>query len=128
MTTAAADAAIAPEQLCTLAVQSLDDDKAEDVIVIDLAGKADFADFMIVASGRSTRQVSAMADKLCQRLKGAGIGGVQVEGAPQCDWVLLDAGDVIVHIFRPEVRTFYNLEKMWSGESPRLETAAPQLA
>ena len=100
------------------AARSLDDDQAENVVVIELAGKSCMADFMVVASGRSTRHVGAMADNLRERLKAGGISGVEVEGMPHCDWVLIDAGDVIVHLFRPDVRAFYNLEKMWGVESP----------
>ncbi len=92
---------------------SLDDDKAEDVVAIDLRGKSEIADFMVIASGRSTRQVVAIADKLVERLKhDLGIR-TKVEGKDAGDWVLIDAGDVIVHVFRPEVREFYQLEKMW---------------
>ncbi|CAK0754485.1 ribosome-associated protein [Azospirillaceae bacterium] len=98
--------------------QSLDDDQAEEVVVIDLAGRSSFADYMIIASGRSTRHVGSMAEKLAQRLREAGTGGIEIEGMPQCDWVLVDAGDVIVHLFRPEVRSFYNLEKLWSADPP----------
>lgn len=94
-------------------LRSLDDDKAEDVLVIDLAGKSSLADAMIVASGRSQRHVGALADHLMRKLKDAGVGKVRVEGLPQCDWVLLDAGDVIVHVFRPEVRAFYGIDRMW---------------
>lgn len=96
--------------------QSLDDDKAIDVAVIDLKGKTAIADYMVVASGRSNRQVGAMADHLSERLKQRGLAAPAVEGMQQCDWVLLDAGDIIVHLFRPEVRAFYNLEKMWSAD------------
>ncbi|MGF1639403.1 MAG: ribosome silencing factor [Rhodospirillales bacterium] len=96
---------------------SLDDDKAEDVVVIDLAGKTAIADHMVVASGTSQRQVGAMADHLREKIKHSGIASVAVEGAAQCDWVLIDAGDVIVHLFRPEVRAFYQLERMW--DAPR---------
>lgn len=95
-------------------LKELDDDKAEDAVSIDLAGKSDIADYMVVASGRSRRHVGAMADKLLSRLKDAGLGRARVEGATACDWVLIDAGDVIVHLFRPEVRAFYNLERVWS--------------
>ena len=95
-------------------MRSLDDDKAEDLIVIDLSGKTSFADHMVIASGRSTRQVGAMAEHLREKLKEGGVKNVHVEGAERADWVLIDAGDVIVHLFRPEVRSFYNLEKMWS--------------
>ncbi|HEV7367838.1 ribosome silencing factor [Arenibaculum sp.] len=99
-------------------MKSLDDDKAEDISVIELAGKTTIADYMIIATGRSTRQVGAMAEHLREKFKDAGVGGVQIEGMPQADWVLIDAGDVIVHLFRPEVRSFYNLEKMWGIEPP----------
>ena len=92
----------------------LDDDKAQDVVHIDLRGKSPMADSMIVASGRSHRHVGAIADHLLRALKEAGYGKARVEGLPHCDWVLIDAGDVIVHLFRPEVRTFYNIEKIWS--------------
>jgi ribosome-associated protein len=95
-------------------LHELDDGKAEDIVTIDLAGKSDIADAMVVASGRSQRHVGAMADKVMRRLKDAGFGRATVEGATACDWVLIDAGDVIVHLFRPEVRTFYNLERVWS--------------
>lgn len=99
-------------------VSSLEDDKAEDLVVIDLAGKSSIADFMVIASGRSQRQVGAMAEHLREKLKASGLDGVSLEGASRCDWVLIDGGDVIVHLFRPEVRSFYNLEKMWGVELP----------
>lgn len=92
---------------------SLSDDKAEDVVSIDLSGKTEIADFMVVASGRSTRQVTAIAEKLAERIKAATGHPSKIEGKDQGDWVLIDAGDVVVHIFRPEVREFYQLEKMW---------------
>ncbi len=91
---------------------SLDGDKAEDIVAIDLSGKSDIADYMVIATGRSSRQVGAMAEHLREALKAAGIG-VSVEGAARADWILIDGGDVIVHLFRPEVREFYALEKMW---------------
>jgi ribosome-associated protein len=94
---------------------SLDDDKAEDVVVIDLAGKCGFADFMVIASGRSDRHVGAMADHLVEKLKGLGLHSVPTEGMETRDWVLLDGGDVVVHLFKPDIRTFYNLEKLWSA-------------
>ena len=97
---------------------SLEDSKAEDIVAVDLGGKSSVADHMVIASGRSNRHVSAVADKLLQTLKEQGAGPARVEGLAQADWVLIDAGDVIVHIFRPEVRSFYNLEKLWSSESP----------
>lgn len=100
-------------------IQSLlEDAKAEDIVCIDLKGKTTLADAMLVASGRSQRHVGAVVDRLVRELKSLGFSRVSVEGAPQCDWVLVDAGDVIVHVFRPEVRAFYNLEKMWSAERP----------
>lgn len=92
---------------------SLEDDQADDIVVIDLADKSSIADFMVIASGRSARQVGAMADHLREKLKDQGVHGVSAEGLERCDWVLIDGGDVIVHLFRPEVRSFYNLEKMW---------------
>ena len=97
---------------------SLEDSKAEDVITIDLRGKTALADQMIIATGRSTTHVGAIADKVIKSCKSAGLSSPRVEGLPQCDWVLIDASDVIVHIFRPEVRQFYNLEKMWGGDRP----------
>lgn len=102
------------KKLLSLILEELDDDKAEDVVTIPLAGKSDIADHMIVASGRSQRHVSAMADKIARRLKDAGFGRAHIEGAAAADWVLIDAGDIIVHLFRPEVRSFYNLERVWS--------------
>ena len=95
---------------------SLDDAKAEDTVTIDIAGKSALGDFMVVTSGRSHRHVGAIADRLASDLKQAGFGPTRVEGLPHCDWVLIDSGDIIVHIFRPEVREFYNLEKMWMAE------------
>jgi len=97
---------------------SLDDDKAQEVTVIDLTGKTSLTDYMVVASGTSQRQVGAMTDHLREKIKASGIDSVSVEGEGQCDWVLIDAGDVIVHLFRPEVREFYNLEKLWGLPRP----------
>jgi ribosome-associated protein len=105
-----------------LVLASLDDDKAEDIVVIELFGKSSIADFMVIASGRSQRQVGAMAEHLQVKLKPL-VGPVSVEGAQRCDWVLIDGGDVIVHLFRPDVRDFYNLEKMWAPEL--LDTKRP---
>lgn len=102
-----------PGSLHELVLHSLDEDQAQDVVSIPLAGKSSLADFMVIASGRSTRQVAAMATKLAERLKKDGRGSPRIEGLPAADWVLIDAGDVVVHLFRPEVRTFYNLERMW---------------
>ena len=97
---------------------SLDDDQAQEVVTIPLEGKSSIADHMIVASGRSSRQVTAIAQKLAERIKHAGYGSPKIEGLPAADWVVVDAGDVIVHLFRPEVRSFYNLERMWGfGEA-----------
>ena len=92
--------------------------KAEDTISIDLRGKTTIADTMVVTSGRSNRHVGAVADRVLEDLRKAGVPDARVEGMPHCDWVLIDAGDVIVHVFRPEVRAFYNLEKMWAPPSP----------
>lgn len=112
-----ADATTDP--LLTLVLQQLDDDQAQEVVTIDLEGKSSIADHMVIASGRSTRQVAAMAQKLAEKVKQAGFGPVKLEGLPAADWVLLDAGDVVVHLFRPEVRSFYNLERMWAfGDAP----------
>ncbi|EGD60239.1 Iojap-related protein [Novosphingobium nitrogenifigens DSM 19370] len=104
----------APASLHELVLQSLDDDQAQDVVSIPLEGKSTIADYMVIASGRSTRQVAAMAQKLAERIKQAGYGSSRIEGLPAADWVLIDAGDIVVHLFRPEVRTFYNLERMWA--------------
>ena len=96
----------------------LRDDKAEDVTVLDLIGKTSIADHMIIASGRSARHVTAIADHIIDRLKEVGVDNVSVEGRQQADWILLDVGDVIIHLFRPEIRAFYNLEKMWAVPLP----------
>lgn len=105
--------------LLALVLKQLDDDQAQDVVAIDLAGKSSIADHMVIASGRSTRQVAAMAQKLAEEVKKQGFGPARLEGLPAADWVLIDAGDVVVHIFRPEVRSFYNLERMWAfGDAP----------
>jgi ribosome-associated protein len=104
--------------LLTSILSHLEDAKAEDIVTIDLNGKAVIADGMIVASGRSNRHVGAIADQLVEKLKSDGRKDLRVEGMPNADWVLVDAGDVIVHIFRPEVRSFYNLEKLWSDHAP----------
>jgi ribosome-associated protein len=99
--------------LYSLVMSSLEEDQAQDVVAIPLQGKSSVADYMVIASGRSTRQVAAIAQKLAERIKQAGHGPVRLEGLPAADWVLIDAGDVVVHLFRPEVRSFYNLERMW---------------
>ena len=102
-----------------LVLASLDDDQAVDTISIPLEGKSSIADHMVIASGRSTRQVASMAQKLSERIKTELGRTTRIEGLPAADWVLIDAGDVIVHLFRPEVRSFYNLERMWAfGETP----------
>jgi ribosome-associated protein len=107
------------EALHRIVMQSLDDDQAVDTISIPLAGKSSIADYMVIASGRSTRQVASMAAKLAEKVKRETGRSARIEGLPTADWVLIDAGDVIVHLFRPEVRTFYNLERMWSfGDAP----------
>jgi len=116
-------------ELKSVAETSLDDDKAEDIVVIDLAGRAGFADYMVVASGRSDRHVNAMADHLIRKMKHAGLPSVPAEGTERCEWVLIDGGDVIVHLFKPEVRSFYNLEKLWNEEAGRRdETMAMGMA
>jgi ribosome-associated protein len=108
-----------PEALLALVLHSLEDDQAQDLITIPLEGKSSIADHMVIASGRSTRQVAAIAQKLGERIKRAGFPAPRIEGLPAADWVLIDAGDVIVHLFRPEVRSFYNLERMWAfGDAP----------
>lgn len=99
--------------LLDVILQSLDDDQAQEIVTIPLQGKSSIADHMVIASGRSTRQVATMAQKLAERVKHAGHGNSRIEGLPAADWVLIDAGDVVVHLFRPEVRSFYNLERMW---------------
>jgi ribosome-associated protein len=101
---------------------SLEDSKAENIVSIDLNGKSSLADHMVIASGRSHRHVAAVADQLLKALKDAGLGNARVEGLAAADWVLIDSGDVIVHIFRPEVRDFYNLEKMWQAPDLEVET------
>jgi ribosome-associated protein len=104
------------EALHDLVLRSLDDDQAVDVVTIPLTGKSSIADHMVIASGRSTRQVASMAQKLTERIKQELGRNVRIEGLPVADWVLIDADDVIVHLFRPEVRSFYNLERMWAFE------------
>jgi ribosome-associated protein len=101
-----------------LILASLDEDKAEEIVSIDIAGKSSVADMIVVASGRSQRHVAALADHLIEKLKEAG-GSPRAEGLPNADWVLVDAGDVIVHLFRPEVRAFYNIEKIWQTASAK---------
>ncbi|HEY9092011.1 ribosome silencing factor [Parasphingorhabdus sp.] len=107
-------------------MKSLDDDQAQNIVSIPLEGKSNIADHMVIAEGRSTRQVASMAQKLAEHIKKAG-GEARIEGLANADWVLIDAGDVIVHIFRPEVRSFYNLERMWAvGEEEASEAEAAE--
>ena len=112
------------EALHSLVMQSLDDDQAVEVVTIPLAGKSSIADHMVIASGRSSRQVASMANKLAERVKKQFGRNVRIDGLPVADWVLIDADDVIVHLFRPEVRSFYNLERMWAFG----DESAPQAA
>ena len=114
----------APSALFKTIMAELEDAKAEDIAAIDLHGKAAIADAMIIATGRSTRHVGAIADQLVEALKAQGRKDLKVEGLPYCDWVLVDAGDVVVHIFRAEVRSFYNIEKLWSDHAPHERLAS----
>ena len=108
----------ADDLLLTRIVKSLEDDKAEDVVTIPLSGRSSLADALVIATGRSARHVTAIAEHLARKLKEAGYGTRPVDGAGSGDWVLVDAGDVIVHVFRPEVRAYYDLEGMWSVAEP----------
>ncbi|MCO5080474.1 MAG: ribosome silencing factor [Rhizobiaceae bacterium] len=110
---------IASSQAIETVLASLEDSKAEDIVSIDIRRKSSLGDYMVIASGRSHRHVAAVAEHLMQALKDGGFGQARVEGLPGADWVLIDSGDVIVHIFRPEIREFYNIEKMW--QAPDLE-------
>lgn len=108
-----------PGSLHALVIAELDAEQGQEIVSIPLAGKSSMADHMVIASGRSTRQVAAIAQKLAVKIKQAGFGSVRLEGLPAADWVVIDAGDVVVHLFRPEVRSFYNLERMWAfGDAP----------
>ncbi len=108
-----------PGSLLALVHEQLDDDQAQDLVTIPLAGKSSMADYMVIASGRSSRQVASMSQKLAEQVKKNGFGPVRLEGLPAADWVVIDAGDVVIHLFRPEVRSFYNLERMWAfGDAP----------
>jgi len=118
------EAPVSSEDLLHLVLRSLEDDKAEDVVTIPLQGKSEIADHMVVATGRSTRQVAAIAEKLIDRLKQEGGVFARAEGLEAADWVLIDAGDALVHIFRPEVREFYQLEKMWQTAGGAVRQAA----
>lgn len=112
-----------PETVAEAVRRSLDDSKAEDIVLIDIREKSSLADLMVVASGRSHRHVGAIADHLLEDLAKIGVSAPRVEGLPHCDWVLVDVGDVLVHLFRPEVRGFYALERMWSSEPIARTTA-----
>ena len=107
------------EDIRAAVLACVEDMKAEQTVEIDLTGKTSLADTMIITSGRSQRHVGAIADRVIKDLKDKGFGTPRVEGMPACDWVLIDAGDVLVHVFRPEVRGFYNLEKMWGADRPQ---------
>ena len=111
------------EDIRAVALTALEDMTAENTVEIDLVGKTSLADTMIVTSGRSHRHVGAIAERVIQDLKDKGFGNARVEGLPACDWVLIDAGDVLIHVFRPEVRGFYNLEKMWGADRPAEQRA-----
>jgi ribosome-associated protein len=113
-----------PSDTLAIASHALEEMKAEDTILIDLAGKTSLADHMIITTGRSNRHVGSIADEVVKLLKAAGHPSPKVEGVPHCDWVLIDCGDVIVHVFRPEVRQFYNLEKMWGVDRPSERAAS----
>jgi ribosome-associated protein len=106
------------DETLNLILSRLDDMKAEETVTIDLRGKSSITDYMIVTTGRANRHVGAIAENVAKSLKENGITAPHVEGLPTCDWVLIDSGDVIVHVFRPEVREFYNLEKMWTSDKP----------
>jgi ribosome-associated protein len=110
------------DETLKLILSRLDDMKAEDTVTIDLRGKSAFSDYMVVTSGRSNRHVGAVAENVAKGLKETGIKKVHVEGLPNCDWVLIDSGDVIVHVFRPEVREFYNLERLWIQNTATAKT------
>jgi ribosome-associated protein len=114
----AAEALTPAADLTSVALKALDDMKAEEIVEIDLSGKTSIADAMIIASGRSQRHVGAIADALMRALKDKGHHTIGVEGLPFCDWVLIDAGDLVIHVFRPEIRSFYNLEKIWGEDRP----------
>jgi ribosome-associated protein len=111
-------------QALKIVLDRLEEMKAEDIVTIDLTGKTSIADFMVVATGRSNRHVGSVAEDVVEHLKAAGLKNIRVEGQPHCDWVLVDAGDLIVHVFRAEVREFYAIEKMWAGGKGQKPDAA----
>ena len=122
-------APLGSDELLSRIHQRLEDDKAEEIVTVDLHGKSSMCDYMVIASGRSARQVAAMAEHLGDLMKAGAIRRPSIEGLPHGDWVLIDGGDVIVHLFRPEVRRFYNLEKMWGIDLPDLpEDVGPRPA
>ena len=116
------------ENFLELVKKTLDENKAEDVVIINLAGKTDIADFMLIASGSSRRHVGSMADHIQRKLKTNGLKDIKVEGLDYCDWVLIDAGSIIIHLFRPDVRVFYNLEKMWERSLDQITPVSPESA
>ncbi len=123
MTADLKDAEVSSDQILARVLTSLDDDKAEEIVTIDLRGRSSIADYMVICSGRSSRQVGAIAEKLTERLKEEFGRICKIEGKDQGDWVLIDATDVIVHVFRPEVREFYQLEKMWLPADQQLPSS-----
>ena len=122
MSTKLAGADVTSDQILARVISSLEDDKAEDIVTIDLRGRSSIADYMVICSGRSSRQVGAIAEKLVDRLKTEFGRSCKIEGKEQGDWVLIDAADVVVHVFRPEVREFYQLEKMWMPSGAALSS------
>ncbi len=108
----------AEEDALKLVIATLEDAKAEKIVTIDLKGKSSIGDYMVIASGRTDRHVGAIAEQVQRKLKEEGHGAARIEGEQQCDWVVIDTGSIIVHVFRPEVREFYNLEKMWLADRP----------
>jgi ribosome-associated protein len=127
LSSSALDSGASPSEgpLAQTLIESLEDAKAEDIVSIDVTGKTTIADLMIIATGRSNVHVGAIADRVARACREAGFPAPRIEGVPHCDWVLLDAGDAIIHIFKPDVRQFYNLEKMWSPDRPG-EMRAPR--
>ena len=122
MASAVSKAPSAADETLNLILSRLEDMKAEETVTIDLRGKSAFSDYMVVTTGRSNRHVGAVAENVAKGLKEAGIKSLHIEGLPNCDWVLIDSGDVIVHVFRPEVREFYNLERLWTQNTATAKT------